>query len=279
MFKGKNIVLVSILTLMFLLQVEYFPVPATSSTSTTQYVTLTINIYGNGNLTVETPLNCTTINKTTTFIIPIGSLVLLSSNQSFWAGNGTVITKSLSFKITHNTTLNIYFNISNFVYPPSYAKVVMNVEGHLDLDIYIVNYIFNEHFDLAYFQINNSSATFFAPINSSIIISSNKEFYVNGTPAENFTFQYVYQYNITRSTTITLVISTTENSTTTSTTLPRTTVITLPVPNTTITVTPHTGTVIPTSTASRSPLAMYYAILAVVVVILVAFFVLRRVRK
>jgi len=293
MFKGKNIVLVSLLVLMFLLPMENLPVSMANNTSTiTQYVYLAINIYGNGNLTVYVPGTSIyqTINKTTTFKVPADLEVELWSNQPFWLGNGTLITTAFWGPITKNTTLNVYFNISGITYPPSeYTKITVVDEGKLNLTVVVGGFIFNDPYlyYLTQFYIDNSSATFYVPIKSIIFIHYGSNFYVNGSSATKLSnFHYLYQYIVKSSAPAILVVTSTENTTTTTTntttstttsTLPRTTVITLPTPNTTVTITPHSGTVIPTSTSSNS--LTVYAIIAVVVIVLVAFFVLRRVRK
>jgi len=253
---------------------------ASTTTSTAQYVYLTINIYGNGNLTVNvlgTPIY-QTINKTTTFKVPAGGEVVLTSDQPFWLGNGTLITKIAEITILNNTTLNVYFNISGVTYPPSeYTKVIIMNRDGLNLSVGVGNFTYT----LTIFYASNKTITFVVPIHSAIGIGYNESFYVNATPARKMINVYVYYYVVNTSTPV-LVATTTKNATTTTTsttttTLPRTTVITLPTPNTTVTITPHSGTVVPVSSSSNS-LAVY-AIIAVVVVALVAFFVIRRVRK
>jgi len=254
---------------------------ASTTTSTAQYVYLTINIYGNGNLTV----NYQTINKTTTFKVLAGNQVILTSNQPFWLGNGTLITTAFWGWVMQNTTLNVYFNVSGVTYPPSeYTRVTIVDEGKLNLTVSIGRLIFNGTYFLTQFYIDNSSATFYVPIKSTVFIFYGSNFYVNGSPASEWSSDsYVYQYIVNTSTPV-LVATTTKNATTTTTstttsTLPRTTVISLPTPNTTVTITPHSGTVIPTSTSSSNSQLAVYAIIAVIVIVLVAFFVIRRVRK
>jgi len=263
--------------------------------ATTRYVTLTINITGNGNLTVIIPNNSTVINESTTFKVPAGDPALILSNKSFWPGKGTVVTKIfLMYRITQNTTLNVYFNVSNVVYPSSeYARVTILNEGNLNLSIAI----FNDTVIFTGFNIDNSSATFVAPINSTVEIYYGKEFCVNETLAGLFFNDYYYQYTINNSTpvilvatpavntmttnsTTTTIITTMTTSTTTTTTLPSTTVVSIPVPNTTTTLTQHSETVSLISTiTSRNNQSMIYIIIAIVVIVLVAYFVLRRVRK
>jgi len=281
MFKGKNIVLVSILLFMILASVGYFP--ALVTTATTHYVYLTINIIGNGNLTIITPNNETVINKTTTFEVPAGYSAKLISNQSFWLGKGTLITKIAELYIFNNTVLNVYFNVKNITYPASeYTRVTLiDTNGNLNLTISI----YNQTFTFTGFFITNKSTTFIVPIHSVVLIGYNQSFYVNGKPTVEWpNHVYVYQYyiNTTAPVVLTVTLATTSTVTTTtstSTTLPSTTIITMPIPNTTSTLVAHNGTASLIITTSHSLPVTYYAIIAVVTIILIALFIMRRVRK
>jgi len=280
MFKGKNTVLVSLLVLMFLASVGYFP--ALVTTATTQYVYLTVNIIGNGNLTIITLNNETVINKTTTFEVPAGYSAELISNQSFWLGKGTLITKIAELYIFNNTVLNVYFNVKNVTYPASeYTRVtVVDADRNLNLTISI----YNQTFAFTGFFITNKSTTFIAPIHSVVLIGYNQSFYVNGKPTVEWPDHvYVYQYyiNTTAPVTLTVTLATTTAVTTTNTTttLPSTTIITMPIPNTTSTLVAHNGTTNLLTTTSHSLPVAYYVIIVIIIIILIALFIIRRVRK
>ena len=253
-----------------------------SNTSVTQYVTLTINIIGNGSLTVYFH-NFTTItlNHSATFKVPVDEYVYIYSNKSFFMGKGTMISNWFGENITANTTWNVNFNVQNIVLPPSeYAEVKIEVENISN----IILTIHNETAVFYYTTLNSSETlTLMVPKGSTITFTAvGENFSVNGESAEFIKNADLYEFNYHNvENSITFIITPgtliTITSTITTSTLPRTTVITLPVSNTTITA--HTGTVIATSTTSRGVSPVVYAIIAVIVVILVAFLVLRMMRK
>ena len=279
MFIRKSIVIVSFLVLIFLASVEIFPTTVTGNT-TAQYVTLAINIYGNGNLTVYLH-NFTTItlNHSATFKVPVDEYIYISSNKSFFMGKGTMISNWFGENITANTTWNVDFNIQNIVLPSSeYAKVKFEVENISN----IILTIHNETAVFYYTTLNSSETlTLMVPKGSTITFTAvGENFSVNGESAEsakNTDFYEFNYHNVENSVTF-IITPGTLITTTSTTTLSRTTTITLPVSNTTVTIAPHSENVISTSTASHGIPVGYYVIIAVIVIVLV-FFVTRRVRK
>jgi len=309
MFKGKNIVLVSLLVLMFLGAEGVLPTFNTLSIALASNITnqqVKINIVGNGTLTViEKAYNVTSqnfytitqfiINHSTTFTIPNGTAIILESNESFIpiiTNNQGMITKIYGIEILSNTTINVNFNVQNFTFPPSeYSNItfVLYNSGYLNITVTNVNNT------IVYtFMTINKTTSLEVPIDTLIIYHSNVPFtYNNSSKIYRGGGYFIIKYPnyiipiiffVHSSTTNTSTSTTTNSSTSTftstissisSTTSSSTTSISI----ITTTIPPHTRSIVPisSSTPAKSiPIIIILVIVIVTILAIVVYLVLKR---
>lgn len=249
-----------------------------------QYARLTVNVNGNGNITLyiynasDTTLlpfppyiygkNYTKVivNHNETFnIFPPRIFVVLTSNKSFIVNNDGVVTNFYDIvTATTNVTLNVNFNVQEFKYSPSeYASIRINLPQNSNFTVILSDQPNENSINASLITytlfIANKSTTVVAPLGSLLWLYSlsNKTFYVNG----NISFNNIYVVNVTHNMTLFVSFSmsntATQTNTTTSTTTTSTTSTTSTAVSTTTTTSTTTSTksIITTTQKITSPTA------------------------
>ena len=164
------------------------------------YDEIRVNIIGNGNIKmllygINNNYSSININKSTSFKINNETFISLSSDSSFIVNNDNLTTKYFAVVALKNITLNIDFNTEN-ISLSNLAKINLSFLGKGVIEVFIDN--ISAYETLAYHEYNNT-ATFYAPLGTTIYLLSPIEFNVNGQTANlSETRAYVYMFNVTR---------------------------------------------------------------------------------
>lgn len=247
------------------------------SATSTQCVYLTINLIGRGSLTVAmlSPPpdgNLTVLDITHSLMLKVQSpsLVTVKSNESFWLGKGTLVTRLFEQVVLKNTTWNVYLNISNISYSPSDYKIISIELTHIES----VNVsVANQTTIFTTIQLNKSESFLIPKSANQLIFVSLQDFSVSGEDAVFGHIGYYLPVNINTSRFVVDRLGSQSATQTTSN-------LTITSNNQTIAdISTSASTSLITTTATRSNPEVYYYIVAVVVIVLVVFIVLSKIRK
>jgi len=172
------------------------------------YDEVSINLIGNGSVNVllygingnESTL---ALNKSTSFKVDNETFISLSSNKLFTVNNDNLTTKYFAIITLKNVTINVDFNTQN-ISTSNLARINLAISGKGLINVFIDNI---SAYETLSYNVYNQSTIIYAPLSTTVYITSPFEFKVNDQIANLTQSQmYAYVFNITQKNNNTLAI-------------------------------------------------------------------------